>query len=317
MKEAPKYEPIPREQLLAARQADLAAYLIARGEKLIPSGPSRYKHADHDSLVFTGNAFYWNSRGEKGNAIDFLQSFYNLTFREAVTELTRGSEKNIGIPQPAAPERPFDFAKIELAPDMERVITYLTETRGISRRLVDELIATKRLYQEARTNNAVFPIYDNGTVVGAELNGTMSGKRFKGVKTGSKYGCGYNLTFGDETAFALFFESSVDLLSFIEISRMRGKDLAGCRLTSLAGLKKNIFDHTMHSLGEQAVPVLAVDNDEAGTAFVRSVQAASAGALVRQPAAGFKDWNDQLRASGLRQSWVTKQSSGLFVPDPP
>jgi len=50
MKEnAPSFAPIPREQLLAARQADLAAYLIARGEPLKPSG-SRYKHAEHDSL---------------------------------------------------------------------------------------------------------------------------------------------------------------------------------------------------------------------------------------------------------------------------
>ena len=52
MKEnAPAYQPIPREQLLAVRQADLAAYLIARGEPLKPSGAC-YKHAEHDSLVY-------------------------------------------------------------------------------------------------------------------------------------------------------------------------------------------------------------------------------------------------------------------------
>ena len=51
MKEnAPSYQPIPHEQLLQARQADLAAYLIARGEQLKPSGAGRYRHAEHDSL---------------------------------------------------------------------------------------------------------------------------------------------------------------------------------------------------------------------------------------------------------------------------
>jgi hypothetical protein len=28
----PDYQPIPREEVLAARQADIAAYLLARGE---------------------------------------------------------------------------------------------------------------------------------------------------------------------------------------------------------------------------------------------------------------------------------------------
>jgi len=79
MKEnSPSFFPIPREQLLAARQADLAAYLIARGEPLKPSG-TRYKHAEHDSLVFTGNAYYWNAHKEHGNAIDFLQRLSKAT----------------------------------------------------------------------------------------------------------------------------------------------------------------------------------------------------------------------------------------------
>ena len=241
MKEHPTFEPIPREQLLAARQADLAAYLLAHDVHLIPRGASgNYSMAEHDSISITGNKYQWFSRGESGNAVDFLRSYYGMGFREAVEALTSGEAKP-AAPPPVAPERPFDFAQIELAPNMERVIAYLTEQRGISRRLVDELIATKRLYQEARTNNALFPIYDSGAIVGAERNGTMPQKRFKGVKMGSKYGCGYNLTYGDKTAHALFFESAIDLLSFINLAHMRGKDLEGCRLTSLAGLKKNIY----------------------------------------------------------------------------
>ena len=317
MKERPEYQPLPHEQLLAARQADLAAYLIARSEKLIPRGTGgNYKMAEHDSVSITGNSYQWFSRGESGNSIDFLRSYYGMGFREAVEALT-GKGARPAIPRPTAPERSFDFAQIELAPDMERVIVYLTETRGISRRLVDELIATKRLYQEARTNNALFPIYDGGAIVGAELNGTTPEKRFKGIKTGSKYGCGYNLTFGDKPAFALFFESAIDLLSFVDLSRMRGKDLAGCRLTSMMGLKQNIVDHALKALDGSVQPVLCVDNDEAGANFIRLMETQNSGMKTRQPAAGFKDWNDQLRASGLRQSWVTKQSSGLFVPDPP
>jgi len=291
MKEsAPSYQPIPPEQIIAARRADLAAYLLARGEALVPAGNGRYRHAEHDSLVFTGNAYYWNSRKESGNAIDFLRSFYGLDFKAAVAEL--GGEAINTTPPPAPEVRPA-MAEIKFAPSMGRVTAYLTKQRGLSWRLMDELIFNRQLFQEARTNNAVFPVYEQHKMVGAELVGTVPGKRFKGIKTGSKYGCGYNLTFGGETAYALFFESAIDLLSFVELARMRGKDLAGCRLTSMMGLKQNIVDHTMREL-PTAKPFLCVDNDEAGQNFVKAM-----GLKARLPDPEFKDWNEQLL--GLRQ----------------
>ena len=288
MKEsAPGYQPIPPEQIIAARRADLAAYLLARGEALVPAGNGRYRHAEHESLVFTGNAYYWNSRKEHGNAIDFLQRFYELDFKAAVAELS-GTEKNITAappaPEPAMPE-------IEYAQDMERVTDYLTKQRGLSELLIKKLVYDRLLFQEAGTNNAVFPIYEQHKMVGAEIVGTMPQQRFKGIKTGSKYGCGYNLTYGDETAYALFFESAIDLLSFIDLSRMRGKDLAGCRLTSMMGLKENIVNHTLQALPEGTQPVLCVDNDEAGHNFIKAM-----GLKARLPAPAYKDWNDQLRA---------------------
>jgi len=299
MKEsAPSFEPIPHEQILAARQADLAAYLIARGEQLIPAGHG-YRLADHDSLVITDNKFNWNSRQVSGNSLDFLRCYYSMDFREAVMELCGGVEKKIDeeragprervMPPPRAPEKPFVFTDVELAPNMERVIAYLTKTRGLSERLINRLIADRLLFQEAGTNNAVFPIYENHQTVGAELQGTLSLRRFKGIKTGSKYGCGYNLTFGDKTAYALFFESAIDLLSFIELSRMNGKDLDGCRLTSMMGLKQNIVEHTLQGLPEGTRPFLCVDNDDAGQNFI-----AAMGMKPRLPDSQFKDWNEML-----------------------
>jgi hypothetical protein len=81
-----------RETIQQARQSNLPMYLLNKGEKLIQTG-NRYRHADHESLVFTGNAYYWNSKGEKGNAVDFLMSFYNMDFTTAVEELTGQQKK--------------------------------------------------------------------------------------------------------------------------------------------------------------------------------------------------------------------------------
>jgi hypothetical protein len=292
MKETSQFEPIPREQLLAARQADLPAYLTQRGEQLIPTGGS-YRLAEHDSLFITGNKFMWNSRQRSGNAVDFLRLYYGMGFREAVEELTAsgGVDKKPVLPT-TAPER-FDFAQVELAPDMQRVIDYLNHQRGLSLELITKLIRQRQLFQEAQTNNAIFPVYDSGAIVGAEIVGTMPDKRFKGIKSGGKYGCGYNLTFGDKTAYTLFFESAIDLLSFVDLSRMRGKGLEGCRLTSLMGLKENIFNYTMAKLPDTQA-FLCVDNDEAGTNFIQKLQESNADVGVRLPDPAHKDWNDQL-----------------------
>jgi len=295
MKERPSYEPLPQELISQAASTDITAYLMARDEQLIPDGRS-YRLAAHDSLVITGSMFNWNKhKGEGvgkefGNAIHFLRAYYGMGFREAVFELTgSGVGEKIDLPPPAEPPRPFNFAQIELAPNTKNVFAYLTKTRGLSPGLVNGLIEAGQLFQELEHNNAVFPIYENNTIVGAEVVGSLSDLRFKRIKTGSKYGCGYNLTYGNEVAFSLFFESVIDLLSFVDLAHMRGKGLEGCRLTSLAGLKQNIFDYTMKQLPD-AQPFLCVDNDEAGQKFI----AANSGATARLPDPAFKDWNEQL-----------------------
>ena len=119
----------------------------------------------------------------------------------------------------------------------------------------------------------------------------MPNKPFKGIVSGSQYGLGYNLTFGAETAFALFFESAIDLLSFVDLSRMRGKALEGCSLTSMMGLKPSIVEHTLKALPEGTQPVLCVDNDEAGYNFIKKM-----GLKVKLPDPNYKDFNDELRA---------------------
>ena len=91
-----EYQPIPPEQIKAARQADLPAYLMARGERLIPAGRG-YRLADHDSLFIQDNKFNWNQRQVSGNSLDFLRYYYSMGFREAVMELCSGVNFKIYI----------------------------------------------------------------------------------------------------------------------------------------------------------------------------------------------------------------------------
>ena len=283
-----------------ARQTDLAAYLLSIGEPLTRSG-TRYKHKTHDSLVFTKNAYYWNSKGESGNAVDYLTRHMGMDFKTAVAALTcfdysddkknySGQEKKDG----------------EVAQSYSRVFAYLTKTRSIDSKIVQRLVDRGLLNQEAETNNAVFLMVDeNGEVVGAELEGTLSERRFKGVRAGSKYGYGFNLRMFEDSKtvdYIMFFESTVDLLSFADLkTNHHGKDLNGCLLVSMVGLKPNIVKHMTSTFGGQ--PILCPDNDPAADEFLATTTNAylPTGENIKirhlRPDPQHKDWNEQLKAT--------------------
>jgi DNA primase len=286
MNEKPSY--IPREQLLRARQTNLAEYLISRGEPLIQAGIGRYKHDEH------------------GNAIDFLRSYYDMDFKSAVQaltgeipreNLTKSTAAGQGkrIVSPSTHERDFKFSDIVLAPEMRRVIEYLSG-RGISQTLILELISRRLLFQEARTNNIIFPIYDGDRIVGAEVAGSIPSKRFKGVKSGSKYGYGYNLSFGNDTNYVLLFESAIDLVSFVDIEKTHGKSLTDCRFVSLAGLKENIAEREIAAANADIQVFVCVDNDEAGANFIKELTERYANIKPYLPDKVYKDWNEQIQA---------------------
>ena len=288
-------ERLSPEQIKQARQANLAEYLISRGEPLHQEG-RRYRHGIHDSLYFTDNAYYWNSRGEHGNAIDFLCSFYGMDFKSAVFELI--SANLTGHAKDVQPPASFTWSDIEKSRSMERVIAYLHKTRGISYEIIHSLIHQQLLFQEIDSNNIIFPIYDeNKRIVGAELSGTLTRKRFKGLKPASKYGYGYNIGFGDNFTFMLFFESAIDLLSFVDLKNAEGRSLDGCILVSMAGLKQNIVEHSLAAFGGDLKPVVCVDNDKPAQEFIQGLKSSIKGLKERLPDSQFKDWNEQLLAT--------------------
>jgi hypothetical protein len=287
-----------RELIQKARQTNLGEYLINSSVSLEKHG-DRYRHAEHDSLTFHENSYYWNSRQEHGNAIDYLVRYMNMDFKQTVTALTESA----GARDERPPSMDGDFKRDDLLiiKDISKVRAYLSKTRHIGNSIIDYLVRNKLLFQEKRTNNAVFPMYDeNNDLVGAELQGIIPDKRFKGVQKDSKYGYGFNIKFfNDNNAFdySLFFESAVDLISFVDYKLNREKkDLKGCILVSMAGLKLNILRHTAKAFQGDLKAVLCVDNDQAGQEFKNKVQQSKIPFIVSAPDERFKDWNEQLTA---------------------
>jgi hypothetical protein len=247
-------------------------------------------------LVFTGNAFYWNSRKETGNAIDFLMLYYGYSFVDAIAELTN---TNITYQNDQDFMPAHDHLKIgdlEVNKDMRRTIAYFTKTRCLNMAVLQPVINLKLLFQEVKTNNALFMMADDsGEIVGAEVVGTLDHVRFKGVKSNSLYGHGFNLRFGNYVNYILFFESAVDLLSFVCLRKNEKKDFSNCLLVSLAGLKDNIIKH-YSKLYSDAKMFICTDNDEASLNFIDLIKAEFPHVKTLLPNACFKDWNDQLKS---------------------
>ncbi len=269
-----------------ARQADLVEYLRGQGIDLLRDG-SRHRHPEHDSLIFKGNAYYWNSRQESGNSIDYLVRHMGKTFPEAIRDLTRGSSGATEVSNP--------LVVPAITKDMRRAIAYLTKTRGVSSRLVQELIRRKLILQTAERNNILFPWYNQeGQIVGGELCGTLTHHRYKGILPGSVYGKGYAIQYGQPNK-AFFFESAIDMLSYIDILHIKKKAayIQDSIFVSMAGLKAEVVYSHQEAAGRVYI---CVDSDQAGDKFWEGLQGKIEG-IQRHSPPGCKDWNEYLQRS--------------------
>lgn len=275
-----------------ARQANLAEYLLSVGVPLVKNG-KRYRHKEHDSLVFTENSYFWNSRQEHGNAIDYLIKYMDMDFIQAVSALANITTADFNQKEVKA----FELKNDILSRDNYKIKKYLYKTRFIGYGVINHLIDNKLLFQELNTNNAVFPIYDeNNNCIGAEVQG-ITKKRFKGIKENSKYGYGFNVRFSNDNTYdyALFFESAVDLMSFIDYKlNHEKKSLNRCILISMSGVKKNIIEHTLKTFKGDLKVVLCVDNDKAGHDFKNAIKRVKIQYIDCPPDEKYKDWNEQL-----------------------
>ena len=316
---------------LKARKTNIADYLMNTGVKLRRVG-NWYTLEEHDSYRIQGNKWYRNSQDKGGNAIDFLVEHYGISPKEAIEKLTAVDLSHLEIsakkPKISSSDgvkkknknderafddllesKIFDINDLTLNKNQRRVIAYLTKHRGIAPAVVLDEVKSKNLFQEVQhhtdqqtgkskeIHNAIFPIKDeNGAIIGAEAVGTLSydDYRFKSIKIGSRAGYGYSTGQRQDPRYILFFESAVDLLSFITIKQAEEKTLAGCMLVSMAGLKVGVVENTLESFGKSAQPVFCVDNDIAGADFIKTNIEEFPNAIVRQPDKAYKDWNDML-----------------------
>ena len=136
------------EQKRQANEVDLEAYLLRRGEKLLPSGREKRLASDR-SITIRGNEWFDHETQAGGHTVDFLRIHYGLSFPEAVQELLEGYQGQV---LPAAQKNdapPKPFAPPPANSNMRRAFAYLIRQRNIDRQVLIEFVRAKLIYEDA------------------------------------------------------------------------------------------------------------------------------------------------------------------------
>jgi hypothetical protein len=291
---------LSKEQIDIAANTNLANYLSHKGIPLVKNG-SRHKHEKHDSLVFTKNLYYWNSINDHGTSIDYLTKHMNIKFQEAVKELCEFNGVQIINNENYEQSTEFNYKNIEFDSNVKRSIAYLTKTRNLDYNLIIDLVNKKLISQTKQYSNISFLMRDeNRKIVGIEYNTSLSNSRFKGIEKNSISGYGFNILNckSNEVQNYYFFESAIDLLSFIQLRKIKPYSM----LVSMAGLKEIVIKNSLEKFKSNSTSEVYIccDNDKAGINFCRSIKKNFSNLKFILPNK-VKDWNEMLKLTKTNQ----------------
>ena len=304
----------------AREEANALEYAQRSGYSLIADGGS-FRLSEHRSMVFTRDGrWFWNSRGLRGRAIEFLMHYEGRTLPDAVLTLCRCAGRDIdpgragsGTRRAAAVKERPPFVLPPRSTSSRRLFAYLCGTRMLDRELVSSLVSSGDLYESVRTyadadgrqreaHNAVFVGRDaQGVPRSAFQRGLTSfadAPAFKRDAAGSRADAPFCLRGRSGVRTVAVFEGAIDALSHASICKLAGLDHRACDRIALGGTQKGVGLTAYLAAHPEVVRVeLALDEDDAGRT--------AAGELRdRLPAGKYeiaelhqdmgKDWNDCL-----------------------
>ncbi|HBB28587.1 MAG TPA: hypothetical protein DC000_04940 [Clostridiales bacterium] len=292
-----------KEQKERANSVDLEEFLQMQGESLLPSGREKRLKSNH-SITVRGNEWFDHATKEGGLAIDFVQSFYGLTFPDAVTMLLGEEQGEVYsiVKKKEEIRKPF-----ELPPknnEMRRVFAYLIKHRLIDRDVVSFYAKEKLIYESKEQSkdkikefhNAIFVGYDeNGIPCHAHKRGIYTeGKSYKG-NINSSNPC-YSFHYFGISDRIYVFEAPIDMLSFITIHK--DKDWKKHSYVALCGVSEQALFKMLEINPNLSHVSLCLDHDTAGIEASEKISD-----MLKEKNIGCnrllskqKDWNEDLKA---------------------
>lgn len=299
-----QYIHFTEEQKLRAGAVDLEEFLRCRGEKLLASGREKRLAGDH-SITVRGNEWYDHAAEKGGGPVSFVQTYYGLSYPEAMSILLGGEAGKIYPPvQERKEEPPKEFTLPERNGNMRRVYGYLMKHRHIDKDVITHFARTGTLYEDAEYHNCVFIGRDeNGVARHAHKRSTNSyGEAFRINVEGGDPRYSFHHIGRDGNLYV--FEAPIDLLSFITLYPRGWEDhsyVACCGISIQPVLK------TLERMPVRDTVYLCLDNDAAGQKASQRMadQLRELGVTAERIVPTRKDWNEDLVAQAQKQEPFT------------
>ncbi len=292
-----QYIPFSEEQKIRANNADIVNFLRAQGEEVVRAG-REYRWKRHDSVTVSGGRWYQHSAGRGGNAVSFVQTFWKLSYPEAVTMLLNG-ERGVALTQtePQREREQVPFALPEANGNMRRVYAYLMKQRYIDADIISHFAKAKTLYEDVQHHNAVFVGTDeSGVARHAHKRSTLSvGKAYRGNVAGSDPKFSFRHIGISDRIYV--FEAPIDMLSFITLHKKM--DWKKHSYLALCGVANQALFQTLASNPHIRCVGLCLDNDGPGLAASNRISEKLIQAgynEVSRLLSVTKDWNADLVA---------------------
>lgn len=178
------------------------------------------------AIKLNDGELYDHEAEEGGGPISFVQTFYGLSYPEAVTRLLGGEKGEVYQPaQKKEREEPKEFALPPANQTMRRVYAYLLQQRHISREILNAFAQKGLIYESRELSKDKTKEYHNAVFVGIDEHGVARHAHKRGIYTqgksyrGNVEGCNPRHSFHwTGTSDRLYvFEAPIDLLAFLTL----------------------------------------------------------------------------------------------------
>lgn len=278
-------------QISAANHADLAAFLISRGEKLSHRG-NQYLW-EKNQVWIHGHEWYSHYESKGGHAVSFVMRYFGLSFQNAVEELTGGSAIS-GVQQDMVIAKEMKSLVLpQRSETINRLLCYLTKERFIACDVVEYFIKAQTLYEDAKYHNCVFVgIDENGVPRHCHIRSTSG--NYKRTEAGSQ--AEYSFHYDGESEWLFVFEAPIDMLAFITLHR---KDWQKHSYVALCSVSERALLHRLNVNPNLRNVVLCLDNDNAGIFAcerIKSILRNKGYSDIRIIHSINKDWDEDVKA---------------------
>lgn len=249
---------------------------------------------DGGRVTIRGNLWFSQYEQIGGNAVQFVQKFYNKSYTDAVQMLLDERIEPIRVESREQKEKHFKLPKPNK--DMRQVFAYLLKSRFIDRDVIKYFAHEKLLYESADHHNCVFVgVDDNGVPRHAHKRGTYTlGESFKGNVDDCDSRYSFHYTGASNRIYV--FEAPIDMLSYITLHKDNWQEHSYVSLCSVA-------DHALVQMLKDNPQInriyLCLDHDSAGIESEWRIRhhlnelGYQDVSFVRPK---YKDWNEILKA---------------------